>query len=155
MPSSADQVTVQRLIPAPPEKIFDLLADPSRHPDLDGSGTVVKPRSSRGARRLGIGDSFGMDMDWKVRYATKNVVTEFEENRLLAWRTLAPSPLDKLFTGRTWRYELEPHEDGTIVRETWDISTEAWPGRPVIRRLADLTRRNMNRTLERIEQLVT
>ena len=155
MPSSADQVTVQRLIPAPPEKIFDLLADPSRHPDLDGSGTVVKPRSSRGARRLGIGDSFGMDMDWKVRYATKNVGTEFEENRLLAWRTLAPSPLDKLFTGRTWRYELEPHEDGTIVRETWDISTEAWPGRPVIRRLADLTRRNMNRTLERIEQLVT
>ena len=153
--ASGDQVSVQRLIAAPAERIFDLLADPARHSEIDGSGTVVKPRSSRGARRLGLGDSFGMDMDWKVTYSTKNVVTEFEENRRIAWRTLAPSPLDKLFTGRTWRYELEPQDGGTLVRETWDISTEAWLARPVVRRLAEPTRRNMARTLERIERVVT
>ena len=149
-----DTVTVQRLIAAPAEKIFDLLADPSRHHEIDGSGTVVAPRSTR-ARRLGLGDSFGMDMDWKVKYATKNVVTEFEEGRRIAWQTLAPSPLDKLFTGRTWRYELEPVDGGTIVRETWDISTEAAPGRPVVRRLAGLTRKNMEATLARLEQVLT
>jgi uncharacterized protein YndB with AHSA1/START domain len=153
--TGSDQVSVQRLIAAPPERIFDLLADPARHSEIDGSGTVVKPRSSRGARRLGLGDSFGMDMNWKVAYSTKNVVTEFEENRRIAWRTLAPAPLDKLFTGRTWRYELEPQDGGTLVRETWDISTEAWLSRPVIGRLAEQTRRNMSRTLERIEQAVT
>ena len=151
----ADGVSVQRLIPAPPERIFDLLVDPTRHSEIDGSGTVVKPRSKRGARRLALGDSFGMDMKWKVAYSTKNVVTEFEENRRIAWRTLAPAPLDRLFTGRTWRYELEPRDDGTLVRETWDISTEAWPSRLVIGRLAEQTRRNMSRTLERIEAAVT
>ncbi|MBC7310257.1 MAG: SRPBCC family protein [Tetrasphaera sp.] len=149
------QVTVQRLIPAPAEAIFDILANPERHTEIDGSGTIRQARSSRGERRLKLGDSFGMDMSWGVSYATRNVVTEFEENRRIAWRTLAPSPLDKLFTGRTWRYELEPHENGTIVRETWDTTTEALPGRLFIGRLADLTRRNMTRTLERIEEVVT
>jgi uncharacterized protein YndB with AHSA1/START domain len=153
--ADGDRVSVQRLIAAPPDRIFDLLADPARHSEIDGSGTVVQPRSSRGDRRLGLGDSFGMEMNWKVAYSTKNVVTEFEENRRIAWRTLAPAPLDKLVTGRTWRYELEPHEGGTLVRETWDISTEAWPSRPVVRRLAEQTRRNMARTLERIEKVVT
>lgn len=153
--ADGDRVSVQRLIAAPPERIFDLLADPARHSEIDGSGTVVKPRSSRGERRLGLGDSFGMEMNWNVAYSTKNVVTEFEENRRIAWRTLAPAPLDRLFTGRTWRYELEPREGGTLVRETWDISTEAWPARPVVRRLGEQTRRNMARTLERIEKVVT
>lgn len=153
-PCMTNTVTVQRFIPAPASAIFDLLANPARHQEIDGSGTVVSPRS-KGERRLALGDSFGMDMDWKVKYATKNVVTEFLEDRRIAWQTLAPSPLDKLFTGRTWRYELEPAEGGTIVRETWDISTEAAPGRPVVRRLAGLTRKNMERTLERIEQVVT
>ncbi|HHU10269.1 MAG TPA: dimethyladenosine transferase [Intrasporangiaceae bacterium] len=155
MRSAPDQVTVQRLIPAPAEAIFDLLADPARHHEIDGSGTVVAPTSSRGARRLGLGDSFGMSMKWGVPYSTRNVVTEFEENRRIAWRTLAPAPLDKLFTGRTWRYELEPRDGATLVKETWDISTEAWLGRPAVRRLADLTRRNMSATLERIEAVVT
>lgn len=153
--SSRDTVSVQRLIPAPPEAIFDILANPARHAEIDGSGTVRQARSSRGERRLGLGDSFGMDMNWGVAYSTKNVVTEFEENRRIAWRTLAPAPLDKLFTGRTWRYELEPHDGGTLVRETWDISTEAWPGRPFVRRLADLTQRNMAATLARIEEVVS
>lgn len=41
------------------------------------------------------------------------------------------------------------------MRETWDTTTEAWPARLVIRRLSDLTRKNMTRTLERIEEVVT
>lgn len=147
-------VSVERVIPAPAAAIFELLADPSRHAEIDGSGTLVAPRS-KGARRLRLGDSFGMDMDWKVKYATRNVVTELEDDRRIAWRTLAPSPLDRLFTGRTWRYELEPVEGGTRVRETWDTSTEAWPGRLVVGRLAGLTRRNMAATLARIEKVVT
>lgn len=147
-------VTVQRLIPAPASAIFDLLADPGRHQDIDGSGTLVGPRS-KGERRLGLGDSFGMSMDWGVNYATKNVVVEFIEDRRIAWQTLAPKPLSYVLTGRIWRYELEPVDGGTIVRETWDISTEAFVSRPVVRRLADLTRRNMEKTLERIEEIVT
>jgi uncharacterized protein YndB with AHSA1/START domain len=147
-------VTVERLIPAPPEDIFDLLATPSRHTELDGSGTVQQARGS--GRRVGLGDRFGMNMRWGVPYFTHNEVTEFEEGRLIAWRTLAPAPLSLLFTGRTWRYELTPAEGGTLVRETWDTSTERPLTRALIReRLGGLTKRNMQQTLERLEQIVT
>jgi uncharacterized protein YndB with AHSA1/START domain len=151
-PSGRGTVSVERVVPAPPEAVFDLLAHPDRHPELDGSGTVQGPRSS--GRRVGLGDSFGMSMHWGVPYSTRNVVVEFEEGRRIAWRTLAPKPLTLLFTGRTWRYELEPVEGGTLVRETWDTSTEALPARALIRaRLARLTRRNMERTLDRIAEV--
>lgn len=97
-----------------------------------------------------------MDMKLGVAYSTRNVVTEFEENRLIAWRTLAAGPLAHFFTGRTWRYELAPVEGGTVVRETWDLSTERWPSRvPVRLSMGSMTRDNISRTLERIEQIVT
>jgi uncharacterized protein YndB with AHSA1/START domain len=150
-------VTVERLIPAPPQPIFDLLATPARHAELDGSGTVRRAHGSGSTepRRVGLGDSFGMNMRWGVPYATHNRVTEFEDGRVIAWRTLAPGPLSLLFTGRTWRYELTPQEGGTLVRETWDTSTERPLTRALIReRLGGLTRRNMEQTLERIEQIV-
>lgn len=148
-----DRVSVERVIPAPADKIFDLLVDPARHLDIDGSGTVQGARS--GGRRLTLGDAFGMDMKLGAKYSTRNEVVELEEDRRIAWRTLAPFPLNRLVTGRTWRYELEPVEGGTLVRETWDISTEAWLGRPAVRRMAGSTKRNMERTLERIEEIVT
>ncbi len=153
MTNDRDHVSVERVIPAPASAIFDLLADPGRHLDVDGSGTVLGARS--GGRRLKLGDTFGMNMKIGARYSTRNEVVEFEENQRIAWRTLAPGPLSKVFTGRTWRYELEPVEGGTLVRETWDISTEATLGRPFVRRLAGMTRKNMTRTLARIEELVT
>ena len=147
-------VSVERRIPAAPEEIFDLLARPERHAEFDGSGTVKGSRRS-GRRLAGVGDSFGMDMHWGVAYATKNIVTEFEEGRRIAWQVRAPKPLSLLFTGRTWRYELEPSAAGTetVVRETWDPGTEALPARHFIAwRLTDLTRRNMERTLERLQE---
>lgn len=154
MTDARNLVTVQRLIPAPAAAIFDLLADPSRHPQIDGSGTVIAPTSA-GSRRLGLGDTFGMSMKLGVPYSTRNVVVEFEPDRLIAWQTLAAAPLDKVVTGRVWRYELEPVEGGTIVRETWDISREAPLSRPVVRRMmAASTRENMARTLERIASVV-
>ncbi|WP_404383052.1 SRPBCC family protein [Knoellia locipacati] len=151
--TNRDRVSVERVVPASADQIFDLLVDPARHLDIDGSGTVQRARS--GGRRLRLGDSFGMDMKLGAKYSTRNEVVELVENERIAWRTLAPFPLTLLFTGRTWRYELEPVEGGTLVRETWDISTEAWPGRQAVRGMAGQTKRNMERTLARIEELVT
>lgn len=152
-PRTDGAVSVERVVPAPADRIFDLLAHPDRHPELDGSGTVQRPRSS--GRRVGLGDTFGMNMHWGVPYSTRNVVVEFEEGRRIAWRTLAPKPLHLLFTGRTWRYELEPVEGGTLVRETWDPSTEAPLSRPIIKsRLSGLTKNNMRRTLDRLAEVV-
>ena len=39
--------SVERVIETPPQKIFDLLADPSRHPEIDGSGSVRAASAGR------------------------------------------------------------------------------------------------------------
>ncbi|MGG5753084.1 SRPBCC family protein [Zafaria sp. Z1313] len=140
MSDSPFHVTRRRLVPAPPAAVFGLLADPAMHPVIDGSGTV---RATRGGapERLGPGAEFGMDMRLGVPYRISNRVVEFEEGRLIAWRH---------FSGHRWRYELEPAEGGTLVRETWDASRlkHKW-----LLRVLGFTRttpRNMERTLERL-----
>lgn len=147
-----DVETVERVIPAPAEKIFALLADPSRHREIDGSGTVRDATSAPG--RLTLGSTFGMNMRLGVPYSMRSTVIEFEENRRIAWQTRPPLPIvDKLVGGRIWRYELEPVEGGTRVRESWDISQEVV--KAVVRPAAGRTRQAMEATLERIEQLLT
>ena len=150
----SDVISVQRLVPAPPEPIFDLLADPAGHAAIDGGGTVTAARS--GGRRLAIGDRFGMDMHLGVAYSTRNTVVELEENRRIAWQTTAAGAPGVVLGGRIWRYELEPVEGGTLVTESWDLTEEKWPSKPVVKlAMGASTRRNMERTLARIEELVT
>ncbi len=135
-------VTATRIIAAPAEKIFDVLADPSQHPAIDGSGSVTRPKVNPG--RLSLGAKFSMDMKLGVPYVTKNVVSEFEEDRLIAWHHFAQF---------VWRYELEEVDGGTKVTETFDYS-KPWGvllsplGVPQRNRVA------MEKTLERLEHLV-
>ena len=141
------KVSVERVIAAPPEKIFDVLADPSQHPVIDGSGTV---KHTRGAEpdRLSLGAKFGMSMRIGVPYVITNTVVEFDENRLIAWRH---------FGGHRWRYELEPVGDGTRVRETYDWSTAILPTRLYIAASGWPKRAEeaMTQTLERLDDHVT
>ena len=146
-------VTVERFIPAPAEEIFGLLADPARHREIDGSGTVRDAKDAPTGGRVAKGDTFGMSMKMGLPYSMVNHVIEFEENRRIAWQTKGPGPFS-FVGGRIWRYELEPAEGGTTVRESWDISQESVLSRGGVRRLAKSTERNMAKTLERIEQVV-
>jgi uncharacterized protein YndB with AHSA1/START domain len=147
MVEHAKSVSVERVIAAPPEKIFDVLADPSEHPVIDGSG-MVKDTSGESPARLSLGAKFGMSMRLGVPYAITNTVVEFEEGRRIAWRHIG---------GHRWRYELEPVDDGTMVRETYDWSTAmfgtrlyivmtGWPKR---------AEKAMTQTLERLDARVT
>ena len=154
MSDPSDVVTVERFIAATPAEIFELLADPGRHRDIDGSGTV---RDSRGEpERLRLGSTFGMSMKLGLPYSMVNTVVEYEEGRRLAWQTRGPTALGKAVGGRIWRYELEPVEGGTMVRESWDITQESPITKPLVKRLApSATRKNMAATLERIDRLLT
>lgn len=136
-------LSVSRVIQAPAQEIFDLLADPAMHPILDGSGTV---KGSRGGNpeRLSLGARFGMDMRIGGPYRVTNEVTEFEEGNRIAWRHMARY---------TWRYELEPQNGGTKVTESFDTTTGLVPA--FIIRALGFFRRNeegMRKTLENIEQ---
>ena len=148
-----DVVTVERVIAAAPEAIFDLLADPSRHCDIDGSGSVVGAKG--GSERLGLGSSFGMSMKMGLPYSMVSTVIEFDENRRIAWQTTGPTAIGKHVGGRIWRYELEPVDGGTKVSESWDIRHESVFTKPVVRMSGGKTGENMAATLERIEQVLT
>ena len=148
-----DIVSVERVIHAPAAAIFDIIADPSRHPEIDGSGSVIQARPGVPAR-LTRGATFGMDMKRGVPYRMISTVTEFDDGRLIAWAPKPASGRGARFVGRVWRYELEPADDGTRVRETWDISREAL--RFVLRYVAaSRTRQEMAKSLERLDRLVT
>lgn len=105
-------VSATAVVPAPADAVFAILADPRRHPQIDGSGTVRGVVS--GPDRLSLDATFGMNMKQGAPYKITSRVTEFEEGRLLAWR----HPL-----GHVWRYVLEPVEGGTRVTESFDYSS--------------------------------
>lgn len=109
----ARQVARRSTVDAPPEEIFALLADPHRHGELDGSGTVGD--AITGPHRVSLGDRFSLNMrQLGIPYRITSTVVECEEDRHLAWR----HPL-----GHVWRWELQPAREGTTVTETFDYST--------------------------------
>ncbi len=147
-----DVVSVERVVAAPPEAIFPYLADANKHSEIDGSGSV---RGAKGnPEPLELGSEFGMSMKIGIPYSMVNTVIEFEPDRRIAWQTHGPTALGKYVGGRIWRYELEPVEGGTRVRETWDITQESPLSRFSTRRMASMTKRNMEKTLERIDEIV-
>jgi uncharacterized protein YndB with AHSA1/START domain len=144
---------VERVIAATPKEIFDIIADPARHRDFDGSGSV-RAVAAGTPQRLELGATFGMSMKRGVGYSMLNTVTEFEEDRRIAWSPKPASGRGGRWVGRIWRYELEPVEGGTKVTETWDISTEGL--RLVLRHIAARhTRDAMEKSLEKLDTLVT
>src|SRR4051794_39916340 len=148
--------SVERVIPAPPEAVFALIADPRRHKDIDGSGTVRDAKDVPDGE-LKLGATFGMNMEYGGKYSMENTVIEFEPNRRIAWQARPPRGKGgiwrQLFGGRIWRYELEPTDGGTLVRESWDVSKER--NKWAVRAYGPKTKKNMAATLERIEQIVT
>lgn len=144
--------TVERLIAAPAKEIFALLSDASKHHAFDGSGTVRE--ATEPAQPLALGTRFGMAMHAGVPYKMVNTVVEFEPDALIAWQPRPDYPLvNKVIGGRIWRYELEPTEAGTLVKESWDISKEILSF--LVRPLRGITRTNMEKTLARLDALVT
>jgi len=114
---SGREVSASTVVAAEPAVVFDLLADPRRHHEFDGSGTVRT--AIAGPDRLGPGARFGMAMHWGLPYRIRNTVVEFEEGRRIAWRH---------FGRHVWRYDLEPVAGGTRVTETfdWGPSLSPW-----------------------------
>ncbi|MCW2541157.1 MAG: polyketide cyclase / dehydrase and lipid transport [Frankiales bacterium] len=143
--SSRFVVTVSRVIPAQPQQLFDLVADPRRHPDIDGGGTVRRVQPG-GPDRLSLGASFGMQMHLAADYKVLNTVVEFVEPLVIAWRH---------FNGHIWRYRFTPVNGRTEVVEEWD-ARQAKARRSLL--LLGFPRRNraaMTASLANLEVLAT
>jgi len=138
-------VSASRLIDAPAHVIFSILADPSRHAEIDGSGTVRGTKDGT-PKRLQLGSKFGMKMKIFVPYDMRSTVVEYEENKLLAWAH---------FGKHRWRYELEEVDGGTMVTETFDWSTALVPKAIELAGYPKKHLPNMQKTLERLEAVAT
>lgn len=139
-------VAVERVVRTDPQTVFDVLADPARHPLLDGSGSV-RSADADNPSRLSKGARFGMGMQIGLPYRITNTVVEFDEPRRIAWRH---------FAGHRWRYLLAPVDGGTLVREEWDPTRvpHLWPWY-VLSRFPDRNRAGMEATLDRLAGLVS
>ena len=136
-------VSCERLISADPSVIFDVLADPSQHAAIDGSGTVQGHVGQQS--RLSLGSTFAMKMRLGMPYRMKSRVLEFEEGRLIAWGH---------FGGHIWRYELAEVGEQTLVTETFDWSTSRFPILIQLLRYPRRHMKSMESTLARLAGLV-
>ena len=114
------RISASRTIDAAAKDIFAVLADPARHPEIDGSGMV---RSlDRGEKITANGSTFEMNMHNEPRgdYQMINTVVGFVPNKLIAWE---PGPPDRGPMGWQWIWELDSvGSDTTEVTLSYDWS---------------------------------
>ena len=114
-------LTVQREIPASAKEIFDVLSNPHRHTDLDGSGFMRG--LDKGDRLTKVGQQFRVNMTGDHMggdYQTDNVVSAFDEDKMIGWKT---APAGNEPPGWEWLWELKPESAGaTQVTLTYDWS---------------------------------
>jgi hypothetical protein len=160
---SYQPVVVARQINAPAAEIFQVLADPARHVEIDGSGMLRGAASSMPIS--GIGDVFVMKMYYSQLgdYEMNNHVVEYELDRRLGWEpeagqghpNAAPANSEQRRWGQRWSFALTPvGRDATIVTETYDCSRA-----PEEQRVGMDNGRvwveSMTETLERLDALCT
>jgi hypothetical protein len=133
-------VSRSTIVPAPAQMIFDLLADPRRHNEIDGSGTVQSAQINA-PERLSLDATFGMQMKMGLPYKITNTVVEFEENRTVAWRHVG---------GHIWRYILEPVDGGTKVTEQFDWNKSKAPLILKLRKSPQDNAKSIEKTLENL-----
>ena len=122
-----ERVTASTTIEAAPEAVFAVLADPSAHADIDGTGWVRA--SLDGDRIRGAGQVFRMAMHHpnhpEKDYKIANQVEVFDEPRAIAWKpgTESPGTAELSFGGWIWRYDLKANGPSrTTVTLTYDWS---------------------------------
>ncbi|MEV7088503.1 nuclear transport factor 2 family protein [Streptomyces sp. NPDC093085] len=132
-------ITVSRVLDASPERLFAVLSDPRRHPELDVTGLLRHAETSRPVDA--VGDTFVMAMhhDEAGDYQIENHVVAFAENQVIAWE---PGPPGERPIGHRFTWRLTPADDGrTEVTQTCDwtaVSHPAWVARMPVVSAADL-----------------
>ncbi|HWF29452.1 MAG TPA: polyketide cyclase [Mycobacterium sp.] len=121
-----ERIETHRTIPAPAPDIFAVLCDPHGHVAIDSSGML---QDAEGDRVRAVGDSFVVHMDRESlndfpqlgKYDVTVNITEFEQDRLIAWTVLGQiqPPI-----GHVYGYRLQPADDaaGTVVTSFYDWS---------------------------------
>jgi hypothetical protein len=150
-----ERFEVARVIEAPADAIFALLADPRGHVQIDSSGML---QSAEGEPASAVGDEFVVHMDREAlndfplgKYDVTVRITTFERDREIAWTIL--SRLEPQI-GHVFGYRLEPADEGTRVTSYYDWSDihPVWRERNIF---PILTETNLRATLGILARTVT
>lgn len=118
MMQQLDRDEVVRVVHASPDEVYRLISDVTRTPEY--SPEVVQCTWQDGATEAVVG----------ARFAAKNKV-----GRGPAWtnhpvvtlaepgRAFAVSRTEKGAGTIVWRYDLEPHPDGTLIRQSYEVAS--------------------------------
>jgi hypothetical protein len=106
------QVSRSVEVAAPATELFAIVADPRRHGEIDGSGTVGE--NFKAPAKLAVGDRFSTKMRMLgLPYRIRSAVTALTPGALIEWR----HPF-----GHRWRWEFEEISPTlTRVTETFDF----------------------------------
>lgn len=121
-----DTMSAVCTVNAPAETVFAVLADPTTHQAIDGTGWVRE--SLDGKPLTDVGQVFRMAMYHDnfggMHYEMANRVEVFEPPRAIAWLPgQGADDTDLEFGGWIWRYDLESlGADRTEVTLTYDWS---------------------------------
>ncbi len=123
----AEQMTATTTIPAPPDAVFAVLADPTAHAAIDGTGWVRAAQDT--APLTAPGQVFRMAMYHENHpdkdYEMANRVEVLEPAHTIAWQPGQESAEtgELGFGGWLWRYDLEASGPSqTTVTLTYDWS---------------------------------
>jgi uncharacterized membrane protein len=110
------QVSRSVEVSAPAAELYAMVADPRRHSELDGSGTVGD--NIKVPAKLAVGSKFSTKMKmYGVPYWITSRVTALKPNELVEWRHPA---------GHHWRWQFESLAPTlTRVTETFDYRNGA------------------------------
>jgi hypothetical protein len=121
-----ETVSATTTISASAETVFAVLADPSRHAAIDGTGWVCRPVDDQ--LLTSQGQIFRMAMYHPSHpdgnYEMANQVLAFEPPRVISWQPGYKSPATGRleFGGWVWRYDLVPagpHETRVTLSYDW------------------------------------
>lgn len=130
----SEKLIVTREVPASPDQVFAVLADPARHCEIDGAGMLRG--LAEGGPITAAGDTFLMNMNNPILddYQVRSTVTVFEPGRRIGWAPtgLQGDHLDRLGDmqpgGQSFTFDLTPNSaGGTTVTQTYDWSQVACP----------------------------
>lgn len=145
-----EELAVSRIVRVRAREVFAVLADPRRHPEFDGSGTLRAAPDDTAI--TGVGDEFIMQLhaDDLGDYRSRSVVVDFQPDRVIAW---SPGPAGQPPFGHTYRYTLAPDgPDRTQVTQTYDWSAVTDPR--LLPTLPRVSRAELARTLDLLAAIV-
>ena len=141
--AGARRISRRAVIDAPLEDLFSLVANPHRHAEFDGSGTV-QPEVI-GPREVRAGDRFTVRMRMHgVPYRITSTVTRLYPGRVIEWQHPA---------GHRWRFDFEALDpQRSAVTETWDYSAPRFGKLYEWLRIPAQNAKGIRATLERLQR---